>query len=52
MQRLAALPVAERAKVRFIHFNQSNPALTDRAIMREIRSRGFNLAAEGERTSL
>jgi pyrroloquinoline quinone biosynthesis protein B len=52
MQRLAPLPASERAKVRFIHFNQSNPALRDREIMREIRSRGFNLASEGERTPL
>ncbi len=52
MLRLAPLPATERAKVRFIHFNQSNPALRDSGIMREIRSRGFNLAAEGEKTPL
>ncbi|HET7705055.1 MAG TPA: MBL fold metallo-hydrolase [Thermoanaerobaculia bacterium] len=52
MQRLAALPAAERAKVRFIHFNQSNPALRDREVMQRIRSRGFNLAAEREKTPL
>jgi pyrroloquinoline quinone biosynthesis protein B len=52
MQRLAALPATERAKVRFIHFNQSNPALRDRGVQREIKSRGFNLAVEREKIPL
>jgi pyrroloquinoline quinone biosynthesis protein B len=52
MSRLASLPESERAKVRFVHFNQSNPVLRDRAVVQEIRRRGFNVAAEGERFPL
>jgi pyrroloquinoline quinone biosynthesis protein B len=49
MRRLEALPAAGRAKVRFIHLNQSNPALRDPAI---VRRRGFAVAVEGERVRL
>lgn len=47
--RLAPLPAAERAKVRFIHLNHTNPALdaaSDAA--RAIRDAGMRVAAEGE----
>ncbi|HUP50560.1 MAG TPA: MBL fold metallo-hydrolase [Thermoanaerobaculia bacterium] len=52
MQRLEALPAAERSKVRFIHLNQSNPALRPGAALEEIRRRGFDVAREGERSPL
>lgn len=49
MDRLAPLPAAERAKVRFIHLNHTNPALVPgSSAQREIRSRGFRLAQELE----
>jgi pyrroloquinoline quinone biosynthesis protein B len=44
MQRFAKLPASERAKIRFIHLNQSNPALRDPKIVRP-----FAIAREGER---
>jgi pyrroloquinoline quinone biosynthesis protein B len=47
--RLAALPATERAKVRFIHLNHTNPALdatSDAA--RVIRDAGMHVAEEGE----
>jgi pyrroloquinoline quinone biosynthesis protein B len=47
--RLAALSSAERAKVRFIHLNHTNPALdasSDAA--RTIREAGMRVAEEGE----
>lgn len=53
MERLAALPAAERAKVRFIHLNHTNPALwPDSEERREIERRGFRVAEEGERIGL
>jgi pyrroloquinoline quinone biosynthesis protein B len=47
MQRFANLPASTRAKIRFIHLNQSNPALRDPAI-----ARPFRVAREGEREPL
>ena len=51
--RLAALPATERAKVRFIHLNHTNPALdasSDAA--RAIRDACMHVAEEGEIVSL
>lgn len=47
MQRFEKLPARERAKIRFIHLNQSNPALRDPKIVRP-----FAIGHEGERESL
>jgi pyrroloquinoline quinone biosynthesis protein B len=47
MQRFEKLPASERAKIRFIHLNQSNPALRNPK-----RVRPFTIAREGERESL
>jgi pyrroloquinoline quinone biosynthesis protein B len=49
LARFASLPVAERAKVRFIHLNRTNPALdpSDSAAQ-EIRAAGCGIAVEGE----
>ncbi len=52
MQRLAPLPAGERAKVRFIHLNHSNPAQREGPERREIEARGFRVAAENEREPL
>jgi pyrroloquinoline quinone biosynthesis protein B len=49
LERLAALPAAERARVRFIHLNHTNPALlADGAARRRIAAAGFGVAVEGE----
>ncbi len=49
MDRLADRPAAERAKVRFIHLNHTNPALDPKSdARREIERRGFRVAEEGE----
>lgn len=47
--RFSKLPAAERAKIRFIHLNQSNPALRDPSSVRKL---GFDVAAEGSRVAL
>ncbi|PWE16963.1 pyrroloquinoline quinone biosynthesis protein PqqB [Marinicauda salina] len=49
MDRFADLAAAERAKVRFIHLNHTNPARDpDGDAAQEIRARGFGLARRGE----
>ena len=49
IERLAALPDAERAKVRFIHLNHTNPALDPASdAARTIRDAGMRVAEEGE----
>ncbi len=48
MQRLAALPAAEKSKVRFIHLNHTNPALRlESEAARAIAKAGFRVALEG-----
>ncbi len=50
---LQNLPARERSKVRFTHFNHSNPLVQgDRAKIRELRKKGFAAAFEGERFPL
>ncbi len=49
MERFAALPAAEKMKVRFIHMNHTNPLHDPSAREREIViNAGFNIAQEGE----
>ena len=49
IERLAALPAEERAKIRFIHFNHSNPALDPASAARAaIGNAGMHVADEGE----
>lgn len=53
MRRLAPLAPSERAKVRFVHLNHTNPALdpgSDAA--KAIEAAGFRIAREGERVEL
>ena len=53
IERFAALPARARAKIRFIHINQSNPLIRDDNEAREyLRSVGFDVAREGEITPL
>lgn len=53
MGLLSHLPAAEKGKVRFIHFNHTNPVLDLKsAAAAEVRRQGFKLAAEGEELGL
>lgn len=50
---LKELPSKEKAKVRFIHFNHSNPLVQgDKKKIKELRKNGFSAAYEGERFPL
>lgn len=50
---LLRLPEAERAKVRFVHLNHTNPALqADGEAQRRIEQAGARVAQEGERVEL
>jgi len=52
MNRFESEPAAERAKIRFIHLNHTNPALDPNGeARRKIEAAGFKVAAEGERVS-
>jgi pyrroloquinoline quinone biosynthesis protein B len=48
LERFAALPDAERAKIRFLHLNHTNPALWEGPERAALRAAGFEIAREGE----
>jgi pyrroloquinoline quinone biosynthesis protein B len=53
MERFRSLPADERAKIRFIHLNHTNPALElDGSAIRTIKENGFRIAVEKERFGL
>jgi pyrroloquinoline quinone biosynthesis protein B len=53
MDRFRDLPATERAKIRFIHLNHTNPALWKDNFQRDvIKNRGFSVADELERVEL
>ncbi len=53
MERFRDLPPEERAKVRFIHLNHTNPALwSDSEARKTIEQNGFRVAEEMERIQL
>lgn len=53
MERFQSLPPEERAKVRFIHLNHTNPALLgDSQARKTIEDNGFGVAEEMERLEL
>ncbi len=53
MQRLDFMPAAERARLRFVHLNHTNPAQWEESPERaEIIRRGFGVAVRGERFDL
>ncbi len=50
---LKALPVKDRAKVYFIHFNHSNPLVQgNKKALKDLRRRGFRMARSGLRLQL
>jgi pyrroloquinoline quinone biosynthesis protein B len=51
--RFRSLPAAERAKIRFVHLNHTNPALDPASgAARAITAAGLRVAVEGERIEL
>lgn len=52
IERFAPLPSAERAKVRFIHLNHTNPALYPGKARAAVEAGGHRVAEEGERVGL
>lgn len=53
LARFASLPKSERSKVRFIHFNHTNPVLDVHSqASREVHAAGFTIAKEGEIVTL
>ena len=46
------LPAAEKRKVKFIHFNHTNPLILEGPERDRVKSIGFDLATEGERIVL
>lgn len=53
VERFAALPVATRAKVRFVHLNHTNPAVRpDSPEAAKVRAAGLRIAEEGERVDV
>lgn len=52
-ERFARLPISERSKIRFVHFNHTNPALrNDSAAARKVHEMGLKLAQRGEQIQL
>jgi len=53
MKRFETLPAKEKAKIRFIHFNHTNPALHENSHAHmAIKSAGFGIATQLSRTPL
>ena len=53
LEKFGKLPAMERAKIRFIHFNHTNPVLRGNSEAAEsVLGQGFGLAEEGERFGL
>lgn len=53
MERFRSLPPSEKAKIRFIHLNHTNPALwPESSAVQTIEAAGFRVAVEGERLEL
>lgn len=48
MELLKDLPLREKSKVHFIHFNHTNPALFDSPERRQVLEKGFNIVNEGQ----
>jgi pyrroloquinoline quinone biosynthesis protein B len=53
LERFAAMPVTDRAKIAFLHFNHSNPLLQPSSEARtRVEAEGCRVASEGERFGL
>jgi len=48
MQLFKAAPAATKAKIKFIHFNHTNPMLYDASERLRVQQLGFSIAAQGE----
>jgi pyrroloquinoline quinone biosynthesis protein B len=46
------LPAAEKRKIKFIHFNHTNPLILEGPERTAVKSLGFEIASEGERIQL
>jgi pyrroloquinoline quinone biosynthesis protein B len=48
-----SLPMSQKSKIFFIHFNHTNPLIdTSSEAYKEVKSKGFNIASEGLKISL
>ena len=48
MQKFSTLPATEKAKIRFIHFNHTNPLLKkESAEKNNVKAKGFGVTEEG-----
>ena len=48
IQLFSSLPATEKAKIRFIHFNHTNPLLKNRSVEKDkVKKAGFGVALEG-----
>lgn len=52
MERFSSLPASERAKVRFLHLNHTNPSLWPGDARDQVREAGHHVADEGEVVAL
>ncbi len=53
MELLNELPLKDKAKVFFIHFNHTNPLVQDDAKkIKEVKAKGFNIAFQGQKIDL
>lgn len=49
MKALESLPLKERRKVYFIHFNHSNPIIQEDArVLKSVKEKGFNISYQGQ----
>lgn len=48
MARFDQLPIREREKVHFIHFNHTNPLIWSADIRKKVREKHYQIAAEGQ----
>ena len=46
IQQFSALPISERSKIHFIHFNHSNPMIWDSNSRNKVLKKGFKLAEQ------
>lgn len=53
MDLLKNMPTNEKAKVHFIHFNHTNPAMNPKSLeQKEVKQKGFKIAFQGEKVDL
>jgi pyrroloquinoline quinone biosynthesis protein B len=52
MALFSQMPAAEKRKIKFIHFNHTNPLILEGPERNRVRNLGFDVATEGERIQL